>query len=130
MVGPGVPLSPLVGSYTGRTPRGWEAEAIFRSKPVLPGSTVTLPSLMNSLFRTLAPAFLSTTLLAGACQRTATQAPPSTACIDPAKVNPDGICTMDYNPVCGCNGQTYANPCTARNAGVRTFTTGPCPTRP
>ena len=34
---------------------------------------------------------------------------------------------MDYNPVCGCNGQTYANPCAARNAGVRTTTGGPCP---
>ncbi len=82
-------------------------------------------------FRTAALALLSTTLLASACQRPATRATSPTAdCIDPAKINPNGICTMDYNPVCGCNGQTYANPCTATNAGVRTFTTGPCPTRP
>jgi hypothetical protein len=37
---------------------------------------------------------------------------------------------MEYNPVCGCNSQTYPNACTARNAGVRSYTAGPCPTTP
>ena len=66
-------------------------------------------------------------LLAPACQRPA--APSTTAdCIDASKINPQGICTMEYAPVCGCDGKTYSNPCVARNAGVRSYTSGPCPT--
>jgi hypothetical protein len=37
---------------------------------------------------------------------------------------------MEYDPVCGCNGLTYANACVARNAGLRSFKPGPCPSRP
>jgi len=86
---------------------------------------------MALLFRAAALALLSTILVASGCQRPPTRATlPTAECIDPTKVNPDGICTMDYNPVCGCNGQTYSNACVAGNAGVRTYTAGPCPTRP
>jgi len=48
-------------------------------------------------------------------------------CIDSAKINPEALCTMQYDPVCGCNNQTYSNACLAENAGVITFTKGACP---
>ena len=63
---------------------------------------------------------------AAACHR-ATTPTTDTACIDPAKVNPQAMCTMDYNPVCGCDGKTYSNACVAERSGVRTYTKGPCP---
>lgn len=50
-----------------------------------------------------------------------------TACIDKDKINPQAMCTKEYDPVCGCNNITYSNKCEAENSGVTAWEQGECP---
>jgi hypothetical protein len=59
-----------------------------------------------------------------ACGNKAKQTAQDKNCVEVIKE--DCVCTLEYNPVCGCNNKTYGNACAAECHGITSYRPGEC----